>query len=135
MKQFASRVLLLSSLLLVLLMAGCSNKSNPIAAFQPEVVNNTDAFQFQITEATNVTTTLNYTWSNTGAQATIDHSTALTGGTATLILLDPDDNQVYSSGLLASGNEPTTTGTAGNWTVRIILSNFSGTANFRAEKL
>ena len=50
---------------------GCSNSTNPLAAFQPEIGNATDNFQFQATGITNVTTTVEYTWQNTGTRVTI----------------------------------------------------------------
>jgi hypothetical protein len=123
-------------LLLAFVAAGCSNdETNPISAFQPEVVNNTDAFQFQITGASNVTTNLTYQWENTGTQASIDHSTAMTDGSAVLTIFDADTVQVYTNGLVASGTHQTAVGTAGTWTIQISFVNFDGTANFRAEKL
>ena len=56
--------------------------------FQPQVVNNTDDFQFQATGMTGVTQTLDYAWRNTGVQANVNQSCSLTGGTATLVLTD-----------------------------------------------
>ncbi|MDH3892219.1 MAG: hypothetical protein OEV49_14165 [candidate division Zixibacteria bacterium] len=123
-------------LLILPILAGCSGSNpNPISAFEPEVVNEADAFQFQITDADNVSATLTYEWSNTGAQATIDHSTVTAEGMASVVLLDADDMQVYSNGLVASANEQSSVGVAGNWAVRVSLVNFSGTVNFRVEKL
>jgi len=98
-------------------------------------MNKADSFQFQITHAANVTTTLNYTWNNTGTRATINHATALTRGTAAVIILDANGTEVYSSNLKASGTETSVAGTAGGWTIKVSFGNFSGTANFRAEKL
>ena len=117
------------------LVAGCSNDKNPIAPFQPEVINNADAFQFQITSAKDVTTTVSYSWSNTGTQATINHSTAMTDGSAVVTVYDADNQQVYTHGLLASGTEQSTAGVAGTWSIKIVFSRFDGTANFRVEKL
>jgi len=117
-------------------LTGCSSdKNNPLAAFQPEIINNTDAFEFQITDASNVTTTVSYTWANTGTQATIDHSTVTVEGSASINIQDADGTEVYSTPLAASLNEATTAGTAGDWTITVSFTNFSGTANFRAEKL
>ena len=70
----------------VLAITSCSDKKNPIAAFQPEVINNADAFQFQVTNASNVSTTLNYSWANTGTSASVNHSTARTQGSAVVRL-------------------------------------------------
>ncbi|MFH2049591.1 MAG: hypothetical protein ABIJ12_09105 [bacterium] len=115
---------------------GCSSqKNNPISSFEPEVINNADAFQFQITDATNVSTTLTYQWENTGAQATVDHSTALLTGSATVEVRDADSVQVYSSNLLASGTDASLSGTSGTWFVKVVFSDFDGTVNFTIEKL
>ena len=135
MNQKKNLFLGLLGIMIVFLSTGCSNDKNPIAPFEPEVINNADAFQFQITDAKNVTTTLTYPWSNTGAQATIDHSTALTSGIASVTIFDADSSQVYTSGLLASANESSTSGTIGTWYVKVTFNNFSGTVNFRVEKL
>lgn len=125
-----------SILSVCLLMVGCSSdKANPLSAFQPEIINNADAFQFQITDATNVTTTVTYPWENTGTQATINHSTVTTSGSATVFLLDADTTQVYSASLSASLNEASSVGTTGTWIVRVVFVNFTGTTNFRVEKL
>ena len=121
--------------LLGLLVAACSDDPNPIAAFEPEVINTADAFQFQITDASNVTATLSYSWQNTNQQATVNHSTVTTDGAATVIILDADSVQVYSSGLVASRTEASAIGAAGLWTVRVILAGFDGTANFSIEPL
>ena len=124
-------------LAVILLALGCSNdqKSNPISSFEPEVINSADAFQFQITDAADVSTTLIYQWVNSGAQATIDHSTALTAGSATVEIMDADTTQVYTSGLLSSGTEESVTGTTGTWFVKVTFVDFNGTVNFTIEKL
>ena len=117
---------------------GCSssnNPTNPLSSFSPEIINDTNAFQFQITNATNVNTTVTYYWENTNPQATVDHSTVTTQGSAVMTVSDADTTQVYTSALLASGNEPTTSGTAGTWIISITFTNFSGTSNFRLETL
>lgn len=125
--------------LLALASIGCGNDSQPptssIQSFQPEVINNADAFQFQITDAANVSTTLDYTWSNSKTAATIDHSTVTDSGMAVVTLFDSGSSEVYSDTLVASGNVPSDSGVAGDWTVRVTLTNFYGTVNFRVESL
>ena len=121
--------------LLLCIAAGCSQRNsltNP--AFQPQIVNQTDNFSLQATNVTNVTQTLNYTWQNTGTSANVNQATQLTAGSATLVILDAGGQQVYTNSLTANGTFPTTTGTTGGWTVRLILSGVSGTINFRAQK-
>jgi len=121
-------------LVMVFWLSGCGD-NNPIGAFEPEIFNNADSFQFQITEASNVTTTLSYTWINDQSGASIDHSTARTAGVAAVSIFDADSIQVYSSDLLASGTEPASQGVPGNWTIVVSFVDFDGTVNFRVEKL
>lgn len=134
MKPIPSVLAVFAALVAVTVLSGCSDK-NPIAPFQPEVINNADAFQFQITAARNVTTTLNYSWVNSGTRATINHATARQQGTATVTIFDASDQQVYTHSLVASATEQSAVGVAGTWKVRIVFGDFDGTANFRAEKL
>ena len=133
MKSVAGSFFILLSILII--SSGCGNNSNPISAFEPEVINNADAFQFQITDATGVSTILHYTWTNTGTGATVDHSTALTAGVASVEVFDADSVSVYTSSLLSSGTEETTVGTIGTWFVKVVLTEFDGTVNFSVEKL
>lgn len=129
--------MILSGLLgFLILIIGCSSNSTaPLAAFEPEIVNGADDFQFQATDITNVTTQITYDWSNSGTQATIDHSLAITGGSASVTLYDSNDSLVYSSGLAASLNEASSAGTPGTWRLVVNLANCSGTLNFRAQAL
>lgn len=121
----------------VLILAGCgSGKTvNPLAPFQPQIVNQTDEFAFQITNVQSLTTTAIYTWQNTGNQASVDHSSVLTNGSASLVILDADGTQVYSSPLVASGTDATGAGTAGAWTIRVVMKGIDADqVNFRVQK-
>ena len=113
----------------------CGGCEDTLAPFQPEIGNMQDSFQLQATNVTNVTTTLVYPWKNTGTRATINHSTTTTTGTTLLVLKDSTGSTVYSKALFPSLNEPTDTGAAGSWTIILTLTNYSGTLNFRAQKL
>ncbi len=115
------------------LLAGCT--SNSLGPFQPEIGNATDTFQFQATNVTNVTTVVTYPWVNTGTRATINHSTTTTAGSSLLVIKDGTGATVYSKALSPSLNEPTTAGQAGTWTLQLTLTHYSGTLNFRAQKL
>ncbi len=128
-------LVIMSLVLVTLIGCGGNNSTSALAPFEPEIINNADAFQFQATGVNNVSTTVTYTWANTGTQATINHSSALTSGTAIVTLYDNDTTQVYQSGLVASANEPSSVGTAGTWTVKVELTNVVGTLNFRIQKL
>ena len=118
---------------LAVLAAACSN--NSLAPFQPEITNATDNFQLQATGVGNVSTTLTYSWSNTGTRATVNHSTTTAAGTTLLVIRDAAGATVYSRALSASLNEATTAGTAGTWTIQLTLSGYSGSLNFRAQRL
>jgi hypothetical protein len=121
----------------VVLIAGCGGNNNNALGpqFQPEVANNVDNFQFQATGLTGVTQTLTYSWRNTGTQAGVDQSCAITGGTAMLSLRDSTGTQVYSKSLTESGSFPSSAGLAGAWTIRVTLNQVKGTLNFRAQKM
>ncbi len=126
-----------SAALLVLLVAisACSS-SNPIAPqFQPQIVNNVDAFSFQVTGVQNASSTLNYGWQNSGTRATVNQSASISGGSTTLVILDASGTQVYSQSLSANGTFVTAAGTTGLWTIRIVFSGTNGTVNFRSDKL
>ncbi len=113
-------------------LGGC--RSNTAPGVHPEIRSLTDSFEFQLSAVTGYSGTLTYPWSNTGAAATINQATAITAGTVTLQLLDAAGQQVYARTLSDNGTFPTTAGSAGTWTVRVVFSNASGTLNFRVQK-
>ena len=114
------------------LLPGCSD--DPLAPFQPEIRNSTDTFEFQVTAMTGVNTTAEYRWQHTGTVANVNQATALTGGSATLTVLDAAGTQVHSRSLSDNGTFQTAAGTPGEWRVRVVLNTASGAANFRLQK-
>ena len=50
-------------------------------------------------------------------------------------LADAAGTVVYTKALSPSLNEPTIAGTAGTWTIALTMTNYSGTMNFRVQKL
>lgn len=117
------------------IMAGCGDDNNTLSPqFQPEIMNNPDNFQFQATGVTNVTQTLNYSWTNTGTAANVDQSCAIAQGGATVQIRDSQGTLVYTRTLADGGTYATSTGVAGTWTIRVILNDLDGTLNFRAQK-
>ena len=132
-----SRSIFLGLLLIFcILPSGCSdNSTNSLAPFQPQIVNSQDAFSLQATNVSNVSTTLVYSWRNSGTRATINHSTTTTAGSTLLTIKDSLGTTVYSKALSPSLNEPTSAGVGGSWSITLKLTNYSGTLNFRAEKL
>ena len=120
--------------LLLALAAGCGGESALNPAFQPQVSNLPDTFGFQSTGVTGVTQTLQYTWQNTGTVADVNQATTVTAGSAVVTIRDAAGTQVYSRNLADNGTFPTNAGTTGAWTIQIVLSNMSGTLNFRVQK-
>lgn len=134
--QFSSATVLRSArtLVLAVLLASCGG-SDPLAPFQPQVSNVADNFSLQATGVTGISSTVSYSWANSGTRATINHSTTTTVGTTLLVIKDANGATVYSKALSPSLNEPTVVGVAGTWTIQLTLSNYSGTINFLAQKL
>ena len=132
-----SPMLLRTRFLLVSFVAGvlvaCSGDA--LGPFQPEIGNAADNFQLQATNVTNVTTTVTYPWANAGTRATINHATTTTAGSTLLVIKDATGATVYSKALSPSLSEPTTAGQAGTWSIQLTLTNYSGTLNFRVQKL
>jgi hypothetical protein len=115
-------------------LAGCGSNNALNPQFQPQINNVTDTFQFQTTAITNVTQTLSYTWATTGTSADVNQACSITGGTAQLQITDSMGKLVLDQSLTVNGTTVTAFGTAGNWTIKIILTNTSGTLNFRVQK-
>ena len=128
-----SRIRLATMVLGFATLLGCGD--NPLAPFQPQISNAADNFQLQATNVSSVTTTATYVWANSGTRATINHSTTTTAGSTLLVIKDAAGATVYSKALSPSLNEPTTAGQAGTWSIQLTLTNYSGTLNFRAQKL
>lgn len=121
------------ALLLLGVLTGCG--SDPLAPFEPQVNNAPDTFQMQATGVQHVSLTRSYSWSNSGARATIDHSTTTSTGSAQLLIRDAAGTVVYDRALAPSLNEATAAGQTGTWTILVTLSNYTGTLNFRVQKL
>ena len=115
-----------------ILAAGCGDSLDP---FEPELTSATDNFQLQATGVTDVTLTRTYSWANTGTRASINHSTTTGQGNTQLTIRDAAGAVVYSKALSPSLNEPTAVGVAGTWSIELRLTNYSGTLNFRVQKL
>jgi hypothetical protein len=126
---------LLAFPLVLLLSISCGGKrvvTDP--AFQPEIINQTDNFAFQSTRVSNVTQTLQYTWQNTGTVANVNQATQITSGSATITIRDSAGLQVYTASLSSNGTFITSSGATGGWTIRLVLTNFNGTLNFRVQR-
>lgn len=116
------------------LAVACSNSTGPLAPYDPQIVNVTDNFSFQVTSVSNISWTYTYTWHNTGDSATVNQATNGTAGSATLTVLDKNGTQLYSQSLSGNGTFGMTKGVAGAWTVRVQFTNYSGTIDFNVQK-
>lgn len=115
--------------------AAACGTNNPFGPYQPQINPAPDNFQFQVTGLNGLTTTAQYSWQNSGTAATVNHSSAVASGTATVTIRDAIGTQVYSGALVASGTPATNSGVAGRWTIRVELVNTVGDLNFRVQKL
>ena len=88
---------------------------------QPEVSNETDTFQWQVTAMDNISQTLTYTWQNTGTTANVNQSPGLSGGSAELVIEDASGTEVYSRSLGQGGTFTTGNGSAGACTIQVEL--------------
>ena len=118
-----------------LFLIACSEETNTLSPqFEPEIINNTDSFEFKVTGVDNVTQTLTYTWKNTGTQANINQSSTITSGSATLKIEDVNSEVVYQKDLKENGSFSSVFGFSGDWKITVTLSKVSGDINFRVEK-
>lgn len=116
-----------------MVLAACSD-STTAPGRDPEVINTTDNFQYQITDIQDFSGTQSYSWSNTGTTATVNQSASVGSGSASLVLLDANGAQVYSRSLADNGTFSSGAGAAGTWTVRVTYSAADATVNFRVDK-
>lgn len=138
MKKCRDAVMLSLGALLMFLLAGCggSNNSALNQQFQPQVVNATDTFAFQSTGVTAVTQKLHYAWQTTGTAASTNQATTVTAGTATVTISDANGNVVYTGNLASNGTFASQAGVGpGTWSIDVALNGYSGTLNFRVQKM
>ena len=136
---FASTLRCTGALLLLFFLAGCGSSGNNNALnpqFQPQVANLPDTFQFQSTGVTGVTQNLHYGWQTSGTAASINQASTLTAGTATVTLSDTNGQVVYTGNLGSNGTFTSTAGAGpGLWSIDVTLKSYSGTLNFRVQKM
>ena len=116
-----------------IVLAACSDGTTAPGR-DPEIINTTDNFQYQITDIQGFSGTQSYSWSNTGTTATVDQSASVASGSVSLVLLDATGAQVYSRSLADNGTYSSSAGTAGIWTVRVTYNAADATVNFRVDK-
>ncbi len=122
-----------AGLALALSLAGCEGTNHIGPANQLEVSNNPGFFSLQVTALDNVSQTLTYSWTNPGTTANVNQASSVSGGTATVSVMNASTAQVYSRNLADNGTFNTTTGTTGTWTVVVTLNEVTGTLNFSLD--
>jgi hypothetical protein len=120
----------------LLISLGCAKEKtdNSLSAFKPEITNQADNFQLQATSIVNTTTSITYTWRNNGLKANIDKSGIISGGSGKLTIHDANGLQVYTTDLNTTGSDLSSTGVSGDWKIKLDLTNYNGTLNFRVQK-
>lgn len=118
------------------LLAACDGSTNLIGPENElEVTSAVDQFQFQLSALSDVTDRRTYDWENTGDQAKVDVSQAITGGSALLTIRDADGAVMYSADIAQDSDTNTPSGAPGTWTVEVVLTGATGTFNFRVQKV
>lgn len=117
----------------VVALAACSD---PVTypGRDPQIVNTTDNFQYQISDIRSFSGNHVYSWQNSGTTAKVNQSTAITAGAVSLVLRDANGTQVYSRSLADNGTFVSTAGVAGTWTVAVTYATADATVNFRVDK-
>jgi hypothetical protein len=133
MRKNRSPQLTVAVLLGAALLAGCGD-SPTTPGIQPQIVNNTDSFEYQTSSVRNYSGSATYTWQNTGVAANVNQATTVTAGSISVVITDAAGTQVYSRSLSDNGTFVTADGVAGAWKIRVVYSGASGTVNFRVEK-
>ena len=126
---------LTSSILgLALVTSACGGDNVLAPAYQPEVVNTPNVvFSFQATGLEDVTDAVSYTWSVSSGRIIIHPATATTSGTIVLNIRDAAGAVIYNGTVAASGDLSPPAGSAGAWTIKVTLQNYSGTINFAVQ--
>ena len=101
---------------------------------QLEVGTAANNFQFQVSNLENVTQELNYAWQNTGPQATINVSQAITAGSVMLTITDAEGTVVHQAELRQDDDTDTAVGVEGEWLIELRLEGVTGTFNFTVQR-
>ncbi len=127
-----TRPILLIALLATLGLVACDETTSP--GIQPEITNAADQFEYQVSDIVNYSGTISYVWEISGPAADVNLATAVDAGDATITIVDSEGVEVFASSLAENGTRQTDAGTAGDWTITVTYTSFSGTVNFRVQK-
>ena len=115
-----------------LALAACSDAATSPGR-EPQIVNVTDNFQYQISDIRAFSGNQVYSWQNSGTTAKVNQSAAVTSCAVSLVLRDANGTQVYSRSLADNGTFVSGTGVPGIWTVQVSYSTADATVNFRVD--
>jgi hypothetical protein len=121
--------------LLAAVLIGFSCGDDPMSPFNPEIANNPEDFQFQITAAKNLDRSQDYVWRNPSDRVSINQACSVTGGSALLTLIDSTGATLYTRNLSDNGTFQSAAGVAGPWIIRVSFNNLDGAVNFRVQRL
>lgn len=120
------------SVLAATLLAGCG--TDPLEAFPRQFTNVPDRFEFEtFAEVSDITRTDTFQWSSSGPITTITSTTSADVGEARLVLRDANGTEVYDAVLGPATDDVSEAGVAGQWTIELVLTNFSGDIQFVVE--
>ena len=121
-----------TALLAAILVTGCA--TDPLGAFPREFTNAPDHFEFEtLDDVSGITRTETFQWSNTGTSAAVVSSTSTSAGEARLILRDAAGTEVFDGTLTAALDDVSDLGVAGEWTIDLALTGYSGSIRFTVE--
>lgn len=91
----------------------------------------TDSLRFQAVALSNVHDERVWTWPNTGTAAVVQHRSFVHHGHGRIVILDAQDDTVYSVGTLENKlDNETREGVSGDWTVVLTLFGAKGRVDF-----
>lgn len=118
-----------TTLVAAALLAGCG--TGPTEQFARQVSNQPDRFEFEnLIDVSHITRTETYQWTNSATNATVTSTTDTDGGEARLVLRDGAGTLLFDQTLTSSLTQVSADGVAGEWTIELIISDFSGNIAF-----
>lgn len=129
-----SRCLILVSLVFAAMFGVQCTNNELEPRLDPQIINQTDLFEFKIVDVRSINRQLIYRWQNDGITANIFDGSVVTKGTGSIRITDIGGSEVFSENLGRGGNFFSTSGEPGKWVIELNLSNVSGTVHVRVQR-
>lgn len=114
------------------LLAACG--TGPTGEFPRQFTNQPDRFEFEtLIDVSGITRTETFTWTNSSTNATVTSTTDTDAGEARLVLRDGAGTLLFDQALTSSLDQVSADGVAGEWTIELVISDFSGDIAFVVE--